>query len=377
MSTINIVVVAILITVINSQSLYRDAPEVLEVRELPPTNGCPYYTVFYVGWCGHCQAFAPGYKIFAQEFSNDTYGTMMTAIDCVQNHGACVKEGIHGFPTVIYNNGMKSQRVVPEDGSGYKLPRFKPIPALMDGQAQSRCFMMKQRKLRIWMKNRGASSERGKAVWFDKEASFKHSLDHEVLDSIRIAASAGTAARSKRVSVLRYFIGNATAAMPELRSLSVLNADTDAPLPIIKGCGFTCGMWRLYHTMVIFSPDPVAALYSIRDYVQTFFTCLSCRKHFTKMAESIPDEVTDARSAKLWLWKAHNKVNLRLNKNVTHFPPSSTCPKCDNGNNEGEVLKFLEHYYRPNVVGRDRKAWSSSFPVFQASRKASSFNEMV
>lgn len=80
--------------------------------------------------------------------------------------------------------------------------------------------------------------------------------------------------------------------------------------------GYTCSLWRLFHTLTVLatqkSPE-ILVLPVIHGYVKEFFGCSECVSHFTKM---VADEgaltITTVRAQALWLWRAHNKVNLRL-----------------------------------------------------------------
>lgn len=79
--------------------------------------------------------------------------------------------------------------------------------------------------------------------------------------------------------------------------------------------GYTCSLWRLFHTLTVLSAqksEEIPVLPIIYGYVREFFGCTECVKHFTKMVQ---DEgalmITTARAQALWLWRAHNKVNIR------------------------------------------------------------------
>lgn len=112
--------------------------------------------------------------------------------------------------------------------------------------------------------------------------------------------------------------------------------------------GFNCGMWKLLHIMSIgvaehrgglnlveaklvdletriFSPADAAEV--VRDYIESFFACTSCREEFVKNYESCEyrrcDRLTknavsatgdDWKQVALWLWEAHNAVNVRVLK---------------------------------------------------------------
>ena len=92
--------------------------------------------------------------------------------------------------------------------------------------------------------------------------------------------------------------------------------------------GYPCGLWSLFHTLLAHAKDPAAALLAIEGYVEFFFGCNACATHFLSMARGAngearslrgaPDGIhgtaaSDAAAASLWLWRAHNAVNARLN----------------------------------------------------------------
>lgn len=87
--------------------------------------------------------------------------------------------------------------------------------------------------------------------------------------------------------------------------------------------GYTCSLWRLFHSLTLLATQKsqeISVLPVIHGYVKEFFGCTECVKHFTKMVQ---DEgalsISAARAQTLWLWRAHNKVNLRFGKNSPTF----------------------------------------------------------
>ena len=118
--------------------------------------------------------------------------------------------------------------------------------------------------------------------------------------------------------------------------------------------GFPCGIWLVFHTLTIglaehdksLQPQQTSAaqvagvdqvavddaateeqgeeedgpvnaqvgMQALSGFVLNFFQCQGCRQHWQQMAPSIQGEVTDGRSAVLWLWAAHNQVTARILK---------------------------------------------------------------
>jgi hypothetical protein len=103
--------------------------------------------------------------------------------------------------------------------------------------------------------------------------------------------------------------------------------------------GYTCGLWELFHTMTVGVVEYNKATFNanhllvtettariLRDYIDHFFSCLTCRENFLDMFDKcsfnrcdrlsdypIEDE-NDWIELPLWLHETHNHVNVRLFK---------------------------------------------------------------
>merc|ERR1719430_457388 len=82
--------------------------------------------------------------------------------------------------------------------------------------------------------------------------------------------------------------------------------------------GYPCGLWQLWHTLTLAQgeeeEDPRVVLRAMVAYVKHFFSCRECSEHFLSMVHNgtaIEEEVSSATEAVLFLWAAHNAVNLR------------------------------------------------------------------
>jgi len=137
--------------------------------------------------------------------------------------------------------------------------------------------------------------------------------------------------------------------------------------------GYPCSLWTLFHALTVsayhrhhkktspsspkFKPEEV--LEGITKYVKNFFGCKDCRQHFVAMA-SEPRSICNYGDSVLWLWHAHNRVNLRTKGSLTEdpkypkqlFPNAKNCPHCRAGKhkglpiwNLGNVLNFLGRMY--------------------------------
>lgn len=136
--------------------------------------------------------------------------------------------------------------------------------------------------------------------------------------------------------------------------------------------GYPCSLWTLFHTLSVSaykhnnltsrsSPEfkPQEILEVMTKYVENFFGCRHCAKHFLEMA-SEPRQIFTYEGSVLWLWHAHNRVNNRLKGDETEdkqfpkqlFPSQQSCPHCRIGKhrglpiwNMGNVINFLERHY--------------------------------
>jgi len=128
----------------------------------------------------------------------------------------------------------------------------------------------------------------------------------------------------------------------------------------IRYRGFPCGLWTVFHTLTVScadldSPDisGLNVLIGIRDFISKFFGCVYCRNHFEKMAKTIRKEVQSHDDSILWLWKSHNMVNARLQKDAStdpvhpkiQFPPQSMCKECRSPSDDKQGMLVLEPGY--------------------------------
>lgn len=131
--------------------------------------------------------------------------------------------------------------------------------------------------------------------------------------------------------------------------------------------GYTCGLWILFHTLTVnaaLSPgsEGPKALKAIHGYVKYFFGCTDCSNHFQEMAaRNKIFEVKENDKAVLWLWVAHNEVNLRLAGDVTEdpefpkiqFPTLERCPNCRlirGAWNLSAVYRYLQSIYGKDYI---------------------------
>lgn len=146
---------------------------------------------------------------------------------------------------------------------------------------------------------------------------------------------------------------------PILRTTNYVGCCSD----IAKIRRYPCGLWQLFHFLTVKSAespkadDPLEVLGIMHGFIENFFSCTACSKHFQQVAKA--DRLFDVGTkdeAILWLWRAHNTVNADLAGDATkdpavpklQFPSSSHCPDCQTaaGNfDEDQILIFMKSHY--------------------------------
>lgn len=116
----------------------------------------------------------------------------------------------------------------------------------------------------------------------------------------------------------------------------------------------TCRFWTLLHTVaaeglraghgsrrassgaVVFGPLQLLA--AAKGFIEHFFKCMTCRRHFLEQFEAglfgLGLAQTDAAEAVLFFWRMHNAVSVRVSSEHVcedvdrRWPPIHLCPKC-------------------------------------------------
>ena len=97
------------------------------------------------------------------------------------------------------------------------------------------------------------------------------------------------------------------------------------------------------------TPSQVAGILAFVEY---FFTCEECRRNFMNQNSDVQSKIgtKHGRDVILWLWKEHNSVSERINKERSSssenlrrtFPEWSICPSCHGSIKQDAVLTRLE-----------------------------------
>ena len=134
--------------------------------------------------------------------------------------------------------------------------------------------------------------------------------------------------------------------------------------------GYTCGLWETFHAMSVRTTKEMTGehmMAAMRGFVDKFFSCQVCRLHFLEvLAEDAALEVRTQQEFALWLWQAHNIVNMRLGEEERDagsevkgrpklvFPLPQKCESCYLRTNppefsKGGLVNFLRNRYRDRL----------------------------
>lgn len=107
--------------------------------------------------------------------------------------------------------------------------------------------------------------------------------------------------------------------------------------------GYPCGLWSVWHALTINQAnkadgDPKEVLRSMQSFIEEFFGCRDCARHFNQAIEEgkALEDIENYNDAILLLWKVHNKANLRLSGDISEdptfpkqvFPSKEFCSSC-------------------------------------------------
>ncbi|KAL1518742.1 hypothetical protein AB1Y20_003027 [Prymnesium parvum] len=401
-------------------SLYDGAAHVELVRDFSSVSmGRRHIAIeFFAGWCGHCQAFAPLWRSVATAACAARPRLAIGAVDCVADFLTCQELGIDSFPTIrLFGptvteahgrplrqcvHGCRSAPLVLADilsqlPPGWLEPRLADAKSLEAISTAGGCERLPSGGTPVKLEQLPPPEALQRPVPFaDITSAVVYGLERELPVDI------GPERAERRAALLAWLqllsssfpLPENRAAMARLHRLvrAALAENSpvglrqwaslleELPRPIFpaggavgaiawaacrgvseEARGYPCALWLLFHSLVAHSSDATAAatLRTIRAYVDHFFGCEACRRHFVAMFDAKPPDVRTADAAALWLWRAHNAVNLRLNRSgeatvlryglpKVQWPPADVCPGCKSPSGrwrEVAVLRLLRAVY--------------------------------
>lgn len=384
---------------------------------------------FYASWCPACQHFMPHYEKIARLFNGPgaPYPNLIyvARVDCYKQGNLCVQFGIGAYPTMLFGEPGEFAKA-PRDGGAGAAGGLAKVGRAFTAEALATWLEAKlSRKVDLEAERRdgaagkalqggggsnddGASLAAGLVSKHAHTAASVHDMEEATAVAFQFIFSAVVLEAPAREAMVRTLeLLRAHHPSPRCRVGSgELAARLDAWWPVAGGgggrpnrtalqtfpvCGpafpskhwadckgslpsargYSCGLWSLFHALSVRVPDSEARGFpaAMRSFVEHFFGCEECRSHFLEMTAGWESEnIATRQGAALWLWRMHNKVNERLEKEEREsrgakgdpafpkqqWPPEQLCPpsQCRHGDaaapgpwNEDSVFRFLEAYY--------------------------------
>eukprot|EP01048_Picozoa_sp_COSAG05_P011521 COSAG05_NODE_1089_length_5920_cov_2.369009_1_plen_418_part_10 len=320
---------------------------------------------FYAEWCPHCQHFAPHVERVGEAFNNGHSSSVLVCrVSCVSQGDICNHMGIRGFPTMYY--GTAAQFVAAEQdwsssGSALDHPDLDHSAVAVASWVNDKLPSREKRSLMSQTAFDTLLAKLSASAHGRKPSEAAHQLDMRGLElgmvmavqtmitgafdaSSKAAALAfvrlmqkntkpmGSACAASLGQLVKYiggieegndccddFEGLYRAWSPCGKNLEWYGSEKATwhacagTYPTTRG--FTCGLWSLFHMMMSQTTDAHASadIGAIHGWIFYFFGCQDCRQHFLEMSEHLSTgAVRSRKDAMLWLWQAHNRINLRL-----------------------------------------------------------------
>jgi thiol oxidase len=367
---------------------------------------------FYSPWCPHCRRFAPEWENVASYYASSKM-MHVGSVDCTQNSQICDQEEVMGYPTIklfhVPKNATKGLKLteyskrnmkgilswvedlLKESNMKLDIQQFdldQQIDAIKNEIEKDHITQEEMKNVNPYTIKLARLRDAGSAATFILEHSFfmgKTILEGERYEAALkwIEAISATFPFEKNRLVFQdlAMIVRKMDAWEHTAWTSMLNkwkqASMDATFPKdlllseeengwVYCKTYTCALWTLLHTMSIgcgeyttsLKPSEVAE--AIRGFVQHFFGCEECVRHF--LSANPPSVINTLRSFDeegnkelvLWLWRMHNKVN-KVTKHA-FWPSVRACSICfTNGItspsldpatlHEDEIVMYLKSIY--------------------------------
>ncbi|KAL1203581.1 Sulfhydryl oxidase 1 [Cardamine amara subsp. amara] len=397
----------------NFDSVFQDTPAKYAVLE------------FFAHWCPACRNYKPHYEKVARLFNGaDAIHpglVLMTRVDCAikTNVKLCDRFSIKHYPMLFWGSPKKfvggSWQPKQEKNEIGVVDEWRTADLLLkwiNKKIGSSYGLDDQKFGNEHLSNISDHEQISKAVFDIEEATekaFDIILTHKAIKSSEIGTSfirflqllvahhPSRRCRKGSAEILMNFddlcpsgecsYNQEPGANDTLRNYHICGKDV--PRGYYMFCrgstnetrGFSCGLWVLMHSLSVRIEDGESqfAFTTICDFINNFFMCDDCRRHFHDMCLSVKTPFKKARDIVLWLWSTHNKVNERLKKDEASlgtedpkfpkmiWPLKQLCPSCYLSSNQSnidwdhdEVYKFLKRYYGETLVSVYKKNGDST-----------------
>lgn len=365
---------------------------------------------FYAPWCGHCRHFAPKYMEVATNTFETNPEIKFYAVSCTKYKDLCTAMDVHGYPSVkLIGANTKEQRKL-DLASIFNehidiAKEFSKTDEEREELEENRAILtgkkLDKEDLPISITPKAISSQED--IFSDVSASFYFSLRTGVYTSVSPLDTVQKEALSAWLELLSNTLPKGweilKVANELLENIDNVSIEEKYLTEILdkynkeepewstfcktksEAQGYTCGLWQLFHVITVGVVEqtkaskqrvpPDAAAYVIRNFVEEFFQCAECVSHFLDMYDScwndwcnnLQEEAWE--STALWIWDAHNNVNVRLMKEDTErignevntndeekaqWPSRKECNQCwdkDGSYDKNKVFDYLKRTYWP------------------------------
>mmetsp|Transcript_987 Transcript_987/g.2661 ORF Transcript_987/g.2661 Transcript_987/m.2661 type:complete len:727 (-) Transcript_987:347-2527(-) len=206
------------------------------------SSGRTWVVEAYASWCGHCQAFAPTYQMFAYNLSVWSDRVRVGGIDCAVDSDACIGLGVSAYPTlfiwsaetlsdrggsVVHPPNANADDFDPADGIGisqdgapmhvggfpsadallnFVLPHMPPLYSKVSDAKEARAFVAPgsgdgPTPVAFWPLDLGAVNPQHVAVLFSRRASLAlvtHPEDKAVIEALGLPSNAAGSLEKRR-----------------------------------------------------------------------------------------------------------------------------------------------------------------------------------
>lgn len=341
----------------------------------------PKMALLYANWCPHCMTFKATWEVFEKVMNGTVSFDCADPSRGISVSDPC-RKFVKSYPKILLSvpshcavhglvklGGFNDSTIyeVPADGSQQEFIS-KMLKVLKSNELLSPEVMSSRKNVDSGVDLSGYHPQ---TRWSEKDLEInpKSRLDDATVGILSIIGSwpQGETLTPLKSRSLREFIilvasvwPHKTDDVPRLMTLATWlehnqNAKLDQWFPLVKYLGGgkpkvdskcrtdTCFIWTAFHLISAFQAaeapktnciddvtsiseanfciSPVKTLSIIHDTVYNLFDCAKCRIHFHELHEWLKPryDVDGTNAVLMWLWQAHNAVNLRTAVDQTLF----------------------------------------------------------
>jgi len=371
-------------------ALYSDTDNVIEltnesINEIR-TDKSIWIVEFYNHWCGHCRRFVPTWKSVADSLKMYEPYVKVAAINCA-TQTACEDYMIQGTPTIrifnprsnpywselssdwsaqLYVTNAKSvlRRFFPEINMNSPYPNtISTFPSIITSTT-ARPFVRVENKLDIVHQD---DIEKAIQYALTTEIPMKPHMHYPEISALyKFLDSLVKNTPNLKEKMKNFLIS--LREWPQIMGLTSITgkqykervmeledfykpfSQTAEDFVYCKGSdpqyrGYPCSLWTLFHALtvnsesIVFQSHGMAGMNQVAEaiigYVDNFFSCKDCARHFISGVRSMSYPYSDKETI-FWLYTLHNKANRRLAGDATEdpqfpkiqWPSKQNCPQC-------------------------------------------------